>query len=352
MKVILKFLLISELLFFLFSCGAWEQPVSVILMIGDGMGQEQIEAASLYYYGKEGMLSFESLSTKGSVTTYSANSTITDSAAAATAMATGHKVNNHVISKAIHGDNSNLDTFLEKSKNFNKSVGLVTTTIVTHATPAAFSAHSEDRYNYSEIAEEVFIDTKPNVIFGGGGISAGILPEILDSSGYEIALNEVELNSLSGNMVCGLFGDTHLPYEYDGLGDFPTLSEMSLKALEILDQNVNGFFLMIEGGRIDHACHENDLQRMIPEVKAFSDAVQAVLNWMDNREDVLLIVTADHETGGLNIIQNNGKGEYPTVSWRGSDHSGVNVPVFSVGPGENGLSGSVDNTQILSFITF
>ncbi len=346
MKAFKKLLFISALCLFLFSCSWFDPPVSVILMIGDGMGYEQVKAASFYYYGEEGKMSFESLPVKGSVSTYSANSSITDSAAAATAMATGQKVNNGVISKAIPGDGSNLETVLEQYKSEGKSVGVVTTAMVSHATPAAFTSHNVSRINYSQIADEIFTVTKPNVVFGGGGSSAGIDMAWLQTSGYKSVANEDEMNALSGELVCGLFGDGHMPYVYDGLGEYPTLSEMLLKALDLLDENNNGFFLMIEGGRIDHACHSNDLQRMLLEVKAFSDAAQDVLDWIGSRDDILLIVTADHETGGLDVINNNGEGTLPTVAWRTDYHTEVDVPVYGYGPGAEKLSGDMDNTGI------
>ena len=315
-------------------------------MIGDGMGPEQQKAASYFYYGEEGKLSFQSFPVHSEVSTYSANWFITDSAASATAMATGHKVNNGVLSRAIPGDRSNYETVLERFKAEGKSTGLVTTTSVTHATPAAFSAHNESRNNYAEIANEIFTVTKPNVIFGGGGSPAGIVRDDVLSAGYTIANNEAEMSALTSTLSAAFFGDGHMPYVYEGLGNYPTLSEMTLKALELLEKNTNGFFIMIEGGRIDHASHDNDLARMLLEVKAFSDAVQAVVDWIGSRNDILLIVTADHETGGLSVIKNNGEGVLPDVTWSTTGHTGVDVPVYAYGKNSDAVSGVGDITNL------
>ena len=221
--------------------------------------------------------------------------------------------------------------------------------MVSHATPAAFTAHNVSRNNYAEIAEEIFTYTKPNLVFGGGGTSAGINSSWLQSSGYNVAADEAQMNSLSGEYAAALFGDGHMPYVYDGLGSYPTLAEMSVKALGLLDRNSEGFFLLIEGGRIDHACHSNDLVRMLPEVKSFSDAVQSVRDWIGRRHDVLLIITADHETGGLIVTAGNGTGVLPSVTWSTGYHTAADVPVYAHGPGSGRFEGVIDNTGIFEF---
>ena len=350
MRVLKRVFLLFFIIFIFSSCIGSADNQSVILMIGDGMGYEQIKAAGLSYYGEEGSLTFESFPVKTSVTTYSADNNVTDSAASATAMATGHKVNNGIISKAVPGDGSSYQTVLEEYKASGKSAGVVTTATVSHATPAAFTAHNISRGNYSEIAEEIFTVTRPDVVFGGGGSSAGIDDIWLQTSGYEVAYNEEEMNQLTDLPACALFGDGYMPYVFDGLGEYPTLSEMSVTALNLLDHNSNGFFLMIEGGRIDHACHSNDIQKMLPEVKSFSDAVQSVLDWIGDRSDILLIVTADHETGGLNVLSGNGIGELPSVEWSTTGHTGAEVPVFADGVDDENISTAGDNCDIHDLI--
>ena len=131
--------------------------------------------------------------------------------------------------------------------------------------------------------------------------------------------------------VSGQFGSGYMPYEYDGtFGTLPHLTDMTTAALDILDNNPDGFFLMVEGGRIDHAGHDNDLERNVEETLEFADSVQIILTWAAGRDDTLVIVTADHETGGMTVLTDN-PGDYPTVSWTTGGHTGANVPVYAWG---------------------
>jgi alkaline phosphatase len=151
--------------------------------------------------------------------------------------------------------------------------------------------------------------------------------------------------------LCGLFGTSHLPYEYDGYGaEYPHLSEMTDVALDILDNDPRGFFLMVEGGRIDHACHANDLPRAVLETVEFDAAVQSVIDWMGPRTDTLVVVTADHETGGLRVVEGNGEGEFPTVTWSTGGHTGDDVPVYATGPNADLVTGVFENTLIFEII--
>ncbi|MHC4985560.1 MAG: alkaline phosphatase [Planctomycetota bacterium] len=319
------------------------QPKNVIVMIGDGMGPVQVEAAGMYA-GSD--MSFEALPFQGMVTTYSANSAITDSAAAATALATGQKVNNGVISMAYPGDGSELTTALESYQATGRATGLVTTTYMTHATPAAYGAHEPSRGNLSQIANDYLTQTQPNILFGGGanGMSTGAAT----TAGYTVVTDHaglVGLDTSTETYVSGQFGTYHLPYEYDQSPSVH-LSEMTSVALDILDNDADGFFLMVEAGRIDHAGHENNIGRNIFETIEFSNTVQTVLDWAATRTDTLVVVTADHETGGLSITQDNGVGVLPTVSWGSGGHTAANVPVYAWGLNARNISGTVDNTFI------
>ncbi|HAK95079.1 MAG TPA: hypothetical protein DCM87_08780, partial [Planctomycetes bacterium] len=166
-------------------------PKNIILLIGDGMGPEQVKAAGMYATGIAGSLDFEGLPFKGVVTTYSANNAVTDSAAAGTAIATGVKVNNYVISMASPGDGSELQTLLEYFRDRGKMTGLVTTTYATHATPAAFGAHEPDRNNTANIAGDYLTQTRPNVLLGGGG--NGLTPENAQAAGYTVVTDRTGL---------------------------------------------------------------------------------------------------------------------------------------------------------------
>ncbi len=326
-------------------------PTNVIFCIGDGMGFEKVKAASMYAHGMVGTLSFEAFPYQGEVTTHSADSPMTDSAAAATAMATGSKVNNGVVSTALPGDGRELYTLLECFKDQGKSTGLVSTTFITHATPAAFGAHEPKRGNLAEIAEGYLNKTRPNVLLGGGG--NGMAEAAAKAAGYAVVTNRDELLSLDIEnvpRVSGQFGDTNLPYEFDGLGNLPHLSEMTLTALKLLAKNPTGFFLMIEGGRIDHAGHSNDIERNIYETLEFSRTVQVAINWANKRTDTLIVVTADHETGGLKVLENKGKGIFPIVSWSTGGHTTTNIPVYGWGANAACISGVMDNTDFFNVV--
>ncbi|MCP4249486.1 MAG: alkaline phosphatase [bacterium] len=324
-------------------------PTNVIFFIGDGMGFEQVLAAN-YYNGMA--LPFEGLPHQGEMTTYSASSSITDSAAAATAMATARKVNNGVISMAYPGDGSELGTLLENASAQGKRTGLVTTTYMTHATPAAFGAHEPSRNNIPQIAGDYLVQTRPNVLFGGGG--NGLSPLSATTAGYTVVADAAGMLALDADaetMVSGQFGTSHLPYEFDGVGGLPHLSEMTGTALDILDQDPDGFFLMVEGGRIDHAGHGNDIVRNVHETLEFGNAVQQAIDWANGRTDTLILVTADHETGGLTIHSDNGPGSYPTASWSTTGHTGVNVPIYAWGVNADLVGGVLDNTDLAGIVT-
>jgi len=309
-------------------------PKNVVLLIGDGMGFEQVKAAGIYANGTDGTLVFETFAYQTEMMTHSADADITDSAASATAMATGRKVNNGVVSVAIPDDGAALTTMLEYFQEAGRNCGLVTTTYITHATPACFAAHRESRGDTAGIAADYLTLTRPQLLFGGGGV--GIGPKAAADAGYLVVRNREELLAIdteNSGRVSGQFGKGHMPHEIKGLGDLPHLSQMTAVALKILDNDPDGFFLMVEGGTIDHAGHANNLKDNIFETVEFSKSVKVVLDWAKGRGDTLIIVTADHETGGLKVLRNNGKGELPDVSWSTDDHTAVDVPVYATGPG-------------------
>lgn len=323
-------------------------PHNVILCIGDGMGAEQVKAARCFTGTN---LFIETLPYQSSMTTFSANDPVTDSAASATAMATGVKVNLGTISLQIPGDGSAMETLIEFFKARGKATGLITTSHITDATPAAFGAHSTNRYNFGEIASHYLNQTRPNVLFGGGGF--GMDPNMAIEAGFMVVTDTNDLYALdaeSATFVSGVFGETYIPYETEGLGELPHLHQMVEVALSILDNDPDGFFLLIEGARIDHGGHLNDIGIVVHEVLEFDRSIQTVCNWMTGRDDTLLIVTADHETGGLNVQTNNGPGNYPTVFWETIFHSSIPVPVYAAGYKADLAANVHDNTQIHSMI--
>jgi alkaline phosphatase len=339
------------------------QPArSIILMIGDGMGYEQVKAASFFAWGENGKLTMQSMPVKGRCSTYDAGGPehITDSAAAGTALATGVKVNNGVISMRIPGDDGKLPTILELAQKRDWRTGLVATSYITHATPAAFASHVKSRNMHSPIAAQMLRTTKPDLILGGGGRGMSVADARL--AGWSVATNRASLQHLLDRprskieRIAGLFGEGHMPYEYEyamridpRYDRLPHLSEMTAAALEYLGEGESdGMFLMIEGSRIDHAGHMNDIQRNILETLEFDSAVRIVLEWARSRPNTLVIVTADHECGGLDVVKNNGRGEWPEVSWGSKGHTNVTVPVYAAGAGAKEFAGKMDNTDIFA----
>lgn len=328
--------------------GLASSATNIILFIGDGMGLEHVKAGR-YFIGAD--LCFEAWTNARIITDSASAPLVTDSAAGATAIATGVDVYNGVISIADPGDKSDLETILEYFKGKGKRTGLVTTTIITHATPAGFGAHVTNRNYYAGIASDYLNQTKPNILFGGGGY--GMSVGAAESAGYTVVTNRSQMTGLnleSETMVSGQFGPSNLPYEYDGLGSLPHLSEMTETALQILDNGDSGFFLMVEGGLIDPAAHGNDITRCVREIAEFDNAVQKAINWVSSRTDTIILVTADHETGGLNVLADNGAGNNPTVSWSSGGHTAVHVGIWAWGPKEEQITGIMENNEIFTFM--
>ena len=350
---------------------------NVIVMIGDGMGFEQVKAASLYAYGEEGKLSFEQYY-RGEVTTHSADSYkddnhATDSAASTTAMATGQKVNNKVISQ---DSNEPIKTILEQLKDKGKATGLITTAPLTHATPAGFGAHTKDRDNYREIAECYLKQTRPNILFGAYyKDGTGMTEEKAKKAEYVVATTRQQMLDMAGPVdenvtevffMAGLFCPEEMPWEYDyyhsqkilfpleesmpTYDTIPHLSEMTSAALIVLDNDPDGFFLMVESQKIDWAGHDNIIEFSVFETLEFDRAFRRVMDWAEDRDDTLIIVTADHECGGLRVVKNNRRGFMPEVFWGSTKHTGANVPVYAVGQGAEEFIGVIDNTDIFRII--
>lgn len=326
------------------SPGAAAPVRNVILFIGDGMGAGQVAAARCFAGTN---LFFEGFPFQSRMTTADAGGGITDSAAAATAMATGRKVSGGVVSLAIPGDGGELETLLEFFKSAGKRTGLVTTSYLTDATPACFGAHAGSRYDSADIASDYLTQTCPDVLMGGG--NAGLDAASVAAAGYAVVTDRDALAALDAGLnprVCGLFGEGHLPFEYDGLGSLPSLSEMTLKALDVLARDPDGFFLMAEGGLVDIACHGNDLARGVGETLGFEAAVRAAVAWAEGRDDTLVLVAADHETGGLSVTADNGPGALPGVAWSTTGHTGAPVALYGWGINAHRVAGVSDNTQV------
>ncbi|MGI9284295.1 MAG: phytase [Pseudomonadales bacterium] len=336
-----KALLLRGVSFILFAivinAQANAEPQNIILFIGDGMGFPQLDATRIFENGGATPLSFEQFPVAGTVSTVNAKGGTTDSAAAATAMATGHKVNNRVISQAIPGAGNELLMALENQQYEGKRTGLVTTSEITDATPAAFGAHENSRYNEVEIADDYFFQTRPNVLFGLSGPGVDFVSAA--SAGYSVVTSSAELhglNSATVDYVSGQFAESSRP----------SLSDMATAAVEILD-GPDGFFLLIEHEGTDSHGHDNDLQNVIASVLELRDAVDAVSAWAANRNDTLIIVTADHETGGLTITETSPQpAVVPTHTYSTTGHTGSDVPLYASGPNADVLADTIANTDL------
>ena len=309
----------------LFAIGILLVPISslaagaknVILMIGDGMGPSHVEAAWLYsnrVLGKE-LRMVEMM--KSGRTAYLVNDTadaiVTESAAAATQIACGVKVPARAVGMGPDGKTP-CKTVLEMAKEKGLATGLVTTSGITDATPASFAAHVEHRSDEASVASQE-LQTGVDVLLGGRKqfflpVAAGgqrkdsrDLVEEARRAGYAVTGTASELQQAGSGKILGLFNMGNMAYEIDRAKTAePSLVEMTAKTLEVLAKNPRGFFAMIEGGRIDHAAHRNDAAATIRDTLAFDDAVGVALEFQRKNPDTLIIVTADHETGGLALI--------------------------------------------------
>ena len=431
------------------------------LFIGDGMGVAQVNAAEAYLAvksHKKGLkhLTFTDFPNVGLVSTFANNRFITESAAAGTALATGNKTNLGRISMDSTGT-APMKTIAEICKENGMKVGILTSVSINHATPAAFYAHQPDRNNYFEIG----IDLANSTIdyFGGGGIHKadgnveGKEVNIIQHAkkkGFTYVNTIEKFNSLTAGdekilaVSPILDKEQAIPFSIDSKPGDLTLADFTAKAIELL-YNQKGFFIMVEGGKIDWACHSNDAAAVVNEIIAFNEAIKKAKKFYNEHPDeTLIIVTADHETGGmtlgnrnfeyetdLNILdyqkisidsleiiedefknrlsgnkkkdfsvmmqivkENIGLGDnskikltsndilqlqgaffesmYPKtneksnhqfsgkvvamldekagIGWTTGSHTGINVPVYAIGPGSESFSGYIDNTDIPKII--
>jgi alkaline phosphatase len=315
----------------------------VILFIGDGMGFRHVEAGSLYAYGGVGLTNMESLPYHGRITTASVSG-VTDSAAAATTMATGQKTINGYLGMDVQAQV--LQNIRELAASRGLSTGIVTTDSLTGATPAAFMAHVDSRGESEEIAAQIALDP-PDVLLGGGKpvIEGALTGYVAD---YLYTQTDLLAWQYDGDPVVGLFGTATLPYVADAAVDVPSLAEMTRLALDHLSNDANGFFLMVEGARIDHASHANDELRVHPETAAFDEAIGEALTWAATQDDVTILVTADHECGGLSYT---GSTAVDTTDFRWGLHSNADVPVYGYGTPAATVDGQrLQNTWIYSVL--
>ncbi|MEX2477355.1 MAG: alkaline phosphatase [Gracilimonas sp.] len=323
------------------------QIKNIIFLIGDGTGLAQITAGQYALVGPDGLLHMQTMPVTGIVKTHSSDNLITDSASGATAFSCGLKTYNGAI--GVDPNIRPCKTILELAEEKGLSTGLVSTSSITHATPASYAAHVEQRSMQEEIAVD-FADSGVEVFLGGGvkWFSAEHRSDSLDlmgqfeDSGYQVLLNDQDLMDSSSDRVLGLFAE-------DGMerneGE-PSSEMMTKKALEILSQNDDGFFLMIEGSQIDWAGHSNDSEYLLREVEDFDNAVKAALEFAQEDGETLVVLTADHETGGMTLQQQEAEGDSLEIYWTSGYHTGTPVPLMAYGPHALEFMGWRDNTYI------
>ncbi|GBE30151.1 alkaline phosphatase 3 precursor [bacterium BMS3Bbin04] len=323
---------------------------NVILLIGDGMGLSHFTAAQYTAVGPEGRLYMQTMPATGLMSVYSNDRLITDSAASGTAIATGYKTNNGVIS--ISPDSVEVQTILEAAHDKGLATGLVATSTITHATPAVFAAHQGSRGNEAAIAVDMST-AGVDVLLGSGWkhwipAPAGtrqdgrnLINEMQDV-GYTIAHTKEEMLSVDTTPVIGLYGRGALAID----DTEPSLAELTAKAIELLSRDADGFFLMVEGSQIDWEGHANDQNELVRKVLLFDLAVAEALQFAVEHGNTLVLVTADHETGGMTLTQGSLDGSRVVVQFATTKHTATPVIVFAYGPDAIQFTGLYDNTDL------
>lgn len=324
-------------------------PKNIILLIGDGMGLTQVSTSFYFNDKKSNFLRFKEI---GLHQNTPIGAKITDSAAGATAFSAGIKSYNGAI--GVDKDTQSVETILEILSQKGLSTGVVSTSSITHATPASFYAHVRSRRMHDQIAREL-MDSDVD-FFAGGGIKffnkrkdGEDLIKGLELKGFTVDTAKLAKKGMSiNNKYAYLLGQDFMPKMEDGRGDF--LPDATNLALDYLSQDPKGFFLMVEGSQIDWGGHANDANYIIEEMKDFDKTIGEALDFAEKDGNTLVVVTADHETGGFALSsarvrkQDDYRGLAPTFSTGG--HTAALIPVFAYGPGAEHFKGIYQNQEI------
>ena len=320
-----------------------KRPVNIILFIGDGMGVAQLSAGIAV---SDKTFVVEHFKYAGYCKTSSFDRYVTDSAAAATAIACGVKTRNGML--GMGPDTTLVASIMEIAHKNGLATGLVCTSAITHATPAGFVAHNSGRGNYEYKALDFMKGT--NDVFIGGGSNhfkkrkdGKDLTAQLRGQGYDVVFTLEDLMKSNANKIAGLLDTVHMARSVDGR--FGMLEAMTSKAIETLSRNKKGFILMVEGSQIDFAGHGKDLAWNVSEVLDMERAVTKAYEFAEKSRNTLVVVTADHETGGLALTGGDLKKKTIEAVYATNNHTAVLVPVFSHGPGAERFTGIIDNTD-------
>lgn len=349
MKVIYLFLSVM----FIISCAekertsdpissAHKKPKNIILVEGDGTGLSQVSAAQFF---KEGPSNYDRFPVVGLIKTSASSDLITDSAASATAFATGIKTYNGAI--GVNPDTIHMPNILEIVSKKGLRTGIIVTSTITHATPACFYAHVKNRNHHEEIAR--FLPTSEVDFFAGAGLQYfnkrkdGInLLTSFQENGFMIDTTSLK-EHIDAQKLGFLLAPESMPSMLEGRGSF--LQDASKMALKRLSNN-EGFLLMVEGSQVDWGGHDNDADYLIAELIDLDNTIGALLDFAIADGETLVIITADHETGGFTLAAKDG--DYNTIvpSFSTKNHSATMVPVFAYGPGSEYFGGVYENTEI------
>jgi alkaline phosphatase len=338
---------------------------NVIFVVGDGMGVSQLAAARIHYAGPDGRLNIERMPVTGLLTTHAVGNLITDSAASATAMAAGIKTRNSMV--GVDSTGHPRPTILEVARDAGFATGIVTSTELTDATPAAFASHVPKRKMQSEIALQL-VQSKVNVLLGAG---AHFYPKpdarskrkddadpiaVAKGNGYRVIETRADLLEADAELLLGIFEGILTDRMEPGINpnpNAPSLRELTRKAIEILSRNETGFFLVVEEEGTDKGGHANREDYFLHSLKSLDNAVTEALDFAQRDGRTLVIVTADHETGGMNIVQGAFKNRRPEFrrrylefTWATDGHTAQPVPLFAFGPHAIRFTGLKDNTEV------
>ncbi|MEK3983729.1 alkaline phosphatase [Paenibacillus sp. FSL K6-3166] len=367
---------------------------NVILFVGDGMGTAQRNAIRLATVGEKGNLAMDSMPYAGLIHT-SSTVPVTDSAASATAYASGVKTYNGAI--GMDADKKSVQTIMEYAKSAGKSTGVVTTSQITDATGAAFGAHVEDRSKQSDIALQLLTKSKVDVLLGGGEDfwypagnpgkfadepaedpsekSKGTQGNLVDKAkqlGYSYVTNKTDMQKAKNGKLLGLFANEEMfQQKPEGEGDIynpvVSLPEMTKKAIDTLAANKNGFFLMVEEEGTDEFAHQNNAKMTIKAGQELDKSVQVAKDFAKKNPDTLVLVLADHETGGFSIEAVDAEDESGdgiskedgpfaianskqnfVVDWTTSGHTAVDIPITAMGKNAQLFTGVYENTEVFT----
>ena len=313
---------------------------NIILIIGDGMGENQVEVAKMLLLKEGENFDLDKAEYRSEIITSCLNNYVTDSGAAATAYATGIKTNYETIGK--DKDGKDLKTILDYAYEAGYKTGLITDKDLGDATPAAFSVHLDNRYLMTETIPLQQISSNIDILIGGGSENYVDYTEQILEKGYDYITTKEGLLNSSSNKIFATYSSGRL---MNRSSIVPTLAEMTNKAISVLKKNKQGFLLVVEAGQIDNHCGEGDVLEMAKSVQDLDKTLRVALNFMRENPETMVVVLADHETGGLVIRE----GE-PNIEWFTEEtryHTAVNVPLYAFGDRSSVFNNKIiDNTEV------